>query len=119
MEKAHASWSGGSGIAGCSGTLLPPVCLTHAAPQHLCPLPQREAEGERQRAARRRDRERDAEGFEEMLGGKATGREAVLEKKAAAREAGRAREQSPEVTRVTGGGDIMGGGDSFAAAKAR
>ncbi len=37
----------------------------------------------------------------------------------ARREAARAREDSPELMRVTGGGDVMGGGDSFAAAKAR
>ena len=37
----------------------------------------------------------------------------------ARREAARAREDSPEMLRVVGGGDIMGGDDSFQAAKAR
>ena len=46
-------------------------------------------------------------------------REAVLEKKAARREAAKDREASPDVARLPGGGDPMGGDDSFAAAKAR
>lgn len=46
-------------------------------------------------------------------------REAQLEKKAARREAAKERDQSPEINKVPGGGDIMGGDDSFAAAKAR
>jgi hypothetical protein len=37
----------------------------------------------------------------------------------ARREAARAREESPDTVPVTGGGNIMGGDDSFAAAKAR
>ena len=46
-------------------------------------------------------------------------REAQLEQKAARREAAKEREQSPEMSKLPGGGDIMGGDDSFAAAKAR
>ncbi len=46
-------------------------------------------------------------------------REAQLEKKAASREAAKEREQSPDISKLPGGGDIMGGDDSFAAAKAR
>lgn len=46
-------------------------------------------------------------------------REALIEKKMARREAAKAREDSPEVMRVTGGGDVMGGDDSFEAARAR
>lgn len=46
-------------------------------------------------------------------------REAQLEKKAARREAAREREQSPDMSKLPGGGDIMGGDDSFAAARAR
>lgn len=46
-------------------------------------------------------------------------REAQLEKKAARREATKEREQSPEMNKLPGGGDIMGGDDSFAAARAR
>lgn len=46
-------------------------------------------------------------------------REAQLEKKAARREATKEREQSPDMSKLLGGGDIMGGDDSFAAAKAR
>ena len=48
-----------------------------------------------------------------------THREALIEKKAARREAAKAREDSPELMRVTGGGDVMGGDDSFQAARAR
>lgn len=50
---------------------------------------------------------------------KATGREAVLEKKAARREEAREREFSPEMNRLIGGGDVMGGDDSFEAARQR
>mmetsp|Transcript_36864 Transcript_36864/g.94261 ORF Transcript_36864/g.94261 Transcript_36864/m.94261 type:complete len:312 (-) Transcript_36864:429-1364(-) len=50
---------------------------------------------------------------------KATGREAMLEKKAARREDARQRDTSPEMNRLIGGGDIMGGDDSFQAAKMR
>ena len=46
-------------------------------------------------------------------------REAVIEKKAARREAGKERDASPDLVRLPGGGDVMGGDDSFAAAKAR
>ncbi|KAF6259477.1 hypothetical protein COO60DRAFT_1000760 [Scenedesmus sp. NREL 46B-D3] len=47
--------------------------------------------------------------------------EARVEARMARREAARAREGSPDMVPVTGGGDVMGGGgdDSFAAAKAR
>lgn len=57
--------------------------------------------------------------LDEMLP-KATGRDATLEKKALRRDEMRERERggSPEMTRLIGGGDIMGGDDSFAAAKA-
>eukprot|EP00898_Chlorokybus_atmophyticus_P001779 jgi/Chlat1/2601/Chrsp178S00153 len=47
--------------------------------------------------------------LDEMLP-KATGREALFEKKAARREANRQREDSPEVMRQS---DLMGGGDDF------
>lgn len=46
--------------------------------------------------------------FDEMLP-KATGREALLEKKALRREQARAREDSPEMKER----DVMGGGDDF------
>ncbi|KAI8466459.1 MAG: hypothetical protein J3K34DRAFT_524543 [Monoraphidium minutum] len=74
----------------------------------------RQAEGLEKRKWRAEQKER----LDEMLP-KATGREALVEKRIARREAARAREDSPEITRVTGGGDVMGGDDSFAAAKAR
>lgn len=41
---------------------------------------------------------------------KATGREALIEKKALRREQARAREDSPEIYRER---DVMGGGDDF------
>ena len=46
-------------------------------------------------------------------------RDAQVEKKMARREAAREREASPDLVKLPGGGDIMGGGDSLAAAKAR
>ncbi|GBF92651.1 hypothetical protein Rsub_05020 [Raphidocelis subcapitata] len=67
---------------------------------------------------RRKWRSEQNELLDELLP-KATGREAVVEKRIARREAARARDNSPELMRVTGGGDVMGGDDSFAAAKAR
>ena len=56
-----------------------------------------------------------------VIGAQATGREARVEARVARREEARAREGSPELTRLPGGGDIMGGGgdDSFQAALAR
>lgn len=51
---------------------------------------------------------------------RATGREAQTEKRMARREATRERDSSPVMDRLPGGGgDIMGGEDSFAAARAR
>eukprot|EP00271_Cylindrocystis_brebissonii_P006629 TRINITY_DN19398_c0_g2_i1.p1 TRINITY_DN19398_c0_g2~~TRINITY_DN19398_c0_g2_i1.p1 ORF type:complete len:384 (+),score=117.45 TRINITY_DN19398_c0_g2_i1:134-1285(+) len=47
---------------------------------------------------------------DELLPGKATGRETLQEKKAAQREANRAREVSPEPMKER---DLMGGGDDF------
>ena len=44
-------------------------------------------------------------------------REARIDQKVARREA--AREASPEMLRLPGGGDVMGGDDSLAAARAR
>lgn len=50
----------------------------------------------------------------------ATGREARVEARIARREEARAREASPELLTLPGGGDILGGGgDSFQAALAR
>lgn len=43
----------------------------------------------------------------------------MLEKKAARREAVKARDGSPDLASLPGGGDVMGGDDTFAAAKAR
>ena len=42
-----------------------------------------------------------------------------MEERAARRDEKRAREDSPEMVKLIGGGDVMGGDDSFAAAKAR
>ncbi|KAK9830029.1 hypothetical protein WJX72_009298 [[Myrmecia] bisecta] len=75
-----------------------------------------------QRAAQWQERKQwrlqQKEELDELLP-KATGREALLEKKAARREAAKAREDSPDLVKLPGGGDVMGGDDSFAAAKAR
>lgn len=71
-----------------------------------------------QQVERRKWRADQKDWLEEQLP-KATGREAQLEKKAARREAAKEREQSPDISKLPGGGDIMGGDDSFAAAKAR
>lgn len=66
----------------------------------------------------KRSRTREREWLDEVAP-KATGREATIEKKIAAREERRMAADSPERARLDGGGSIMGGGDSFAAAKAR
>ena len=42
-----------------------------------------------------------------------------MEARAARRQDKRAREDSPEMNKLIGGGDVMGGDDSFSAAKAR
>jgi len=42
-----------------------------------------------------------------------------VEARVARRQDARAREESPEMVKLIGGGDVMGGDDSFAAAKAR
>ena len=47
------------------------------------------------------------------------GREAMAEARAGRREEKRAREESPEINKLPGGGSVMGGDDSFAAARAR
>ena len=46
-------------------------------------------------------------------------REAKADARVARRQDARAREDSPEMNKLIGGGDVMGGDDSFAAAKAR
>ena len=46
-------------------------------------------------------------------------REAQIEQRMARREAAKERDQSPELLKLPGGGDIMGGDDSFSSAKAR
>ncbi len=46
-------------------------------------------------------------------------RDAQIEKKMARREAARERDASPDLVKLPGGGDIMGGDDSLAAARAR
>lgn len=82
-------------------------------------LDMKAAARERAQAERRQERTRHREAAEEWLGPKpAGGREAMLEKKAARREAARAREDSPDQVRLPGGGDVWGD-DSFAAAKER
>ena len=73
---------------------------------------------ERMRHERKGWRGEQKELMDELLP-KATGREAMIEKKAARREAAKERDASPDMNRLIGGGDVMGGDDSFAAAKAR
>ena len=46
-------------------------------------------------------------------------REAQIEQRMARREAAKERDQSPELRKLPGGGDIMGGDDSFSSAKTR
>ena len=107
--KGGGGGGGGGGRVGGGGAMAAMLEDRQAARRDA-----RAAEG----AERRRWRAQDREALDELLP-KATGREALVEKRIARREAARAREDSPELTRVTGGGDVMGGGDSFAAAKAR
>lgn len=70
----------------------------------------------------RDERRKEAKGQRELLDEllpKASGRDAVIEKKIARREEAKARDSSPDRGFLPGGGDMMGGDDSFAAAKAR
>ena len=46
-------------------------------------------------------------------------REALIEKRMARREDARARDASPDLAHIPGGGDMYGGDDSFAAARNR
>jgi hypothetical protein len=76
----------------------------------------------RERVHDRDERRKEAKGQRELLDEllpKATGRDAVIEKKMARREEAKARDSSPDRNFLPGGGDMMGGDDSFAAAKAR
>eukprot|EP00854_Cymbomonas_tetramitiformis_P001721 gene1721-2382_t len=79
---------------------------------------QQESSWQQQRLEQKRHKGDQKEWLDEMLP-KATGREAMLEKKAVQRQQAREREASPDIGGLYGGGDIMGGDDSFAAAKAR
>ena len=49
----------------------------------------------------------------------AFGRQAQIEKKMARREAAKERDASPDIVKLPGGGDVMGGDDSLEAARAR
>ncbi|KAF8072677.1 SCI1 [Scenedesmus sp. PABB004] len=71
-------------------------------------------------AERRSWRREQKEALDELLP-KATGgtHEGRVEARMARREEARARDASPDLVPLAGGGDVMGGGDSFAAAKAR
>lgn len=114
-RTAHA-WgfaaSGGAGGGGGGGTGGMAALLED---RQAARKDARAAEG----ADRRRWRAEQREALDEMLP-KSTGREALVEKRIARREAARARDDSPEMMHVAGGGgSVMGGDDSFAAAKAR
>lgn len=50
---------------------------------------------------------------------KPTGRDAAIEKRQLRKEEKSTRETSPDITHLPGGGDVLGGDDSFATAKAR
>jgi hypothetical protein len=69
------------------------------------------------RAHSKKERRAAREELDELVP-RATGREARVEARVARREEARARDVSPDA-RVTGGGNIMGGTDSFSAALAR
>ena len=69
------------------------------------------------RAEAKRQRREAREELEELVP-RATGREAKVEARIARREEARARDVSPDAC-VTGGGNVLGGTDSFAAALAR
>ena len=78
----------------------------------------REAERLRGKDLRRKRFKEGKELLEEMFP-KATGRDALREKKAAQRSFAREREASPIEFDVQGAADLLGGGDSFEAAKMR
>ncbi|CAL8471137.1 g10679 [Coccomyxa elongata] len=76
------------------------------------------AQKQAQAAERKTWRREQREALDEMLP-KATGREAQIEKKMARREAAKERDASPDIVKLPGGGDVMGGDDSLEAARAR
>lgn len=81
---------------------------------------QREANREKNRAEKKRIWKEQKEWLEDNFP-KATGKDVLQEKRAARREEAKARDYSPDAGVVPGSsfGNIMGGDDSFAAAKAR
>jgi len=86
-------------------------------------LSDQKARGFEQRMEHKQERKRHAaeqrEALDELLP-RASGRDAIIENKLARREETRARDASPDRAFIPGGGgDMLGGDDSFAAAKAR
>lgn len=70
---------------------------------------ERLARKEREKFERKRARKEREEVLEELVP-KATGREAMIEKRKVRREEAKAREDSPEMVRER---DVLGGGDDF------
>lgn len=72
----------------------------------------------REKAERKARRAAERERLEELVP-RATGKEARVAERVARRALAKEREASPDVVTLAGGGDLMGGNDSFAAALAR
>ena len=78
----------------------------------------REEERARSKAERKKQRAADRDRLEELVP-RATGKEARAAERVARRQLEKERDTSPDVATLAGGGDVMGGTDSFAAAVAR
>ena len=98
-------------VSACAGAVAPPVASlldVELAHEQRRALDKQSRKAERAEASRR---------LEELVP-RETGRAGVAAERAGRRELARARDVSPDV-HLTGGGDVMGGQDSFAAAVAR
>ena len=93
-----------------------PAGVHHVAPEDAEAA--REAERARSKAERKAQRAKDRERLEELVP-KATGKEARTAERVARRQLAKERDGSPDVATLAGGGDVMGGTDSFQAALAR
>lgn len=79
----------------------------------------RQADRDAGRAITQRQRDQGQSYLDELMPKAGSAREAKGDARAARRADARDRDASPDVARVAGGGDVMGGDDSFQAARAR
>jgi hypothetical protein len=97
-----------------AAALVPPATASVA-----CFVPEdAHADKARRKAEQKKQLAADRERLEELVP-RATGKEARTAERVARRQLEKERETSPDVATLAGGGDVMGGSDSFAAAVAR